>query len=1015
MTPILNLCRLLCHRLSLIVFFACLQITAHAATFTVTNINDNGPGSLRQAMQDANTNHGLDSITFNIDSGRKTIAPTSRLPTISDPVVIDGTTQPGFSGTPLIEIDATNIESFPNGAVLFITAGNTTIRSLILNRFKDGGIFITTAGGNHIEGCYIGPDSAGAAGTNSRGNGITILEGANNVIGGTTPNSRNVVAALDSFAIAVAGPSTGNQIQGNYVGINAAGTAGLFVFAGISIGSSNNTVGGTTAAARNVIGTGDYAGIVLQNDFGMSGNVVQGNYVGTDATGTIKLGFANYGIVLSNSVNNTLIGGTTRGAGNLVSGNGWGIAIDGFNAGFAGPPSGNLIQGNLVGVAADGVTPLSNRVQGVRLSSAVNTTVGGVAAGAGNVIAFNGPGGEVGVGNGLEMLGGSGNSIRGNAIYSNGRLGIDLSPSGVNPNDAGDADTGPNNLQNFPVITSVVSNAGQTTISGTLNSTPNTNFNIDFYSNATCDASGNGEGGKPFGTGVVSTDGNGNVSFNVIVPSPLPVGRVITATAIDPSGNTSEFSACNASQTMGGVHFNPGSYATIEDAGFVQLTITRTGAVGSLTVNYATADGTAKAGEDYVATSGSVTFAPGETTKTFNVSILDDEIFEQDDETLTVVLSNATNPDAIDSPGLAVITLKDHSIFPVLSVGSLTVAEGDTGTANAIFVVTLSVPTGRTVMTDYSTLGLGATSGVDFQAVSGTLTFGPRETVKTITVPVFGDTLDEPDESFRLRLNNPVTGLTAASAFANILDDDAAPTVSISDVSVIEGNSGSSAAIFTVRLSTKSGRSVSVEYSTSNGTATSGVDYAAGNGTVSFAVGEVEKTISIAINGDTQSEANETLLVTLLAPSNTTILRGAATGTILDDDGPSVPLELLLDESGPDPIQAAALDSMLFLRDPFRVVNTDNLLNGGADRNTRILLFVKNLQLDAGEAASSVVVRLIDAGNQTHDVPAVDVRALLDFTQVTFRLPDGLAPGKYTIEVKAHGKSSNSANLRIRN
>ena len=1013
MTFILKFRRSLPHCLSLIFLFACLPITAGAATYVVTNTNDSGPGSLRQAMLDANANTGLDSITFNIGSGLKTIAPTSQLPHITDPVVIDGTTQPGFASNPLIEIDASNIPSLPNAAVLFVTSGNTTVRSLILNHFKDGGISLAAPGGNHIEGCYIGIDSTGNAGTNSSGNGITISDSSNNVIGGTTANTRNVIGAIDFFGISVSGSSaTGNQIQGNYIGINAAGTDGLAVFGGIILSSSNNTVGGTTPAARNVIGTGDYAGIVMQTGgLDISGNVVQGNYVGTDASGTIKLGFSNWGIAIFTHCHNNVIGGTTPGAGNLVSGNGWGIGVSGSGNSGANAPTGNVIQGNLIGVAADGVTPLSNSFQGIHLGEAFNTTVGGTAAGAGNIIAFNGPTAETGIGNGVQIFEGDGNSIRGNSIFSNGRLGIDLGANGITPNDPGDADAGPNKYQNFPLITSVVSNSGQTTILGTLNSTPNTTFNIDFYSNAMCDPSGNGEGAMPFGSSsaVVTTDANGNGTFNITFPVSLPAGRVLTATATDPSGNTSEFSACDASQTMGSVHFSPGSYTVIEDVGFVPVTVTRTGGIGSLTVNYATADRTAKAGEDYVATSGTLTFAAGETTKTFNVTILDDAILEPD-ESLVVTLKHPTDPDVIDNPGIAEITLKDKSVVPLISVSNLSVAEGDTGTTNANFVVSLSLATGRVVTVDYSTQSGLALSGVDFQPVSGTISFGPREINKTITVPVVGDTLYELNENFRLSLSNAVNGLIGNFGTATILDDDPPPTASISDVSVVEGNSGTTAAVFTVRLSTISGRTALVNYATADGTATSGSDYTATTGAVFFLPGELEKTFSVTINGDTQTEENETILVNLNTPNGATIQRGTGTATILDDDGSTPPLQLLLDESGPDPIQAAALDSMLLLRDPFPVVNSLNVLNQGPDRNTRILLFVKNLQLGAG-----VVVRLIDGNNQLHDIPAEDVRALPDFMQVTFRLPDGLTPGKYTVEVRANGKSSNSANFRIRN
>ena len=993
------------------------HLTARAATtFVVTNTDDSGPGSLRQAILDANANAGSDLITFNIGSGLKTITPASKLPDITDPVVIDGTTQPGFSGSPLIEINATNTGF---NVVLLISAGNTTIRSLIINRFQNGGILLSANGGNHIEGCYIGTDATGSTGTNNNGNGISIDSSSNNVIGGTTANTRNVIGRVDTGVSIFGFNGDGNQILGNYIGLDATGKVAVPVFQGIFLGSSNNVVGGTTPAARNVIGAGDHGGIVIQSglSFGTSGNVVQGNYIGTDSTGNVALGFIGDGIVIFNSSDDNLIGGTAAGAGNVISGNGFGFRIEGTSAGADGPPTGNILQGNFIGVGADGSTPVPNRVQGVRIAVAHNTIVGGSAPGAGNVIAFNGPGEEIGV-NGIEVLGDNtrNNSIRGNSIYSNGRLGIDISPGGVTPNDTGDVDSGANNIQNFPLITSVVSAAGQTTITGTLNSTPSTNFILDFYSNAVCDSSGNGEGAKPFALNpaAVMTDANGNASFNVIVPTTLPAGRIITATATDPSGNTSEFSPCSSTQTLGSVHFDPASYTAIEDVGSLPITVTRSGGIGTLTVQFNTLDGTAKAGEDYVATSGSLTFLEGETTKTFNVTILNNAASEID-ESLMVVLKNPDDPDTVGNPAIAVITLKDNSTVPGLSINNVNMTEGNSAT----FTVTLEPVTGRTVTVNYSTSFLSATNGKDFQPASGTLTFNPGVTTQTIVVQSLDDAIDEFVESFEVNLTNPVNaGLLDDQGTANIIDNEPNVTMSISDVSVFEGNTGVTTAVFTVRASGPHEKFIFARYSTANGTATSPSDYVAAiNGGVNFLPGQLERNIGITVIGDTETEPDETFLVNLTFADTAEIADGQATGTILNDEGATAPLQLLLDTSGPDAIQAAALDSMLALRDPFPVVNVLNLLNTGADKNTRVHLFVRNLQLGQGETAASVVVRLIASNNQSHDIPAEAVMPVqnTDFAQVTFRLPNGLPSGKCIVEVRAQGRSTNSGTFRISN
>jgi hypothetical protein len=176
-------------------------------------------------------------------------------------------------------------------------------------------------------------------------------------------------------------------------------------------------------------------------------------------------------------------------------------------------------------------------MQGVLIASASDNTIGGAGAGAGNVIAFNG-------GDGVAVWSGTGNAILSNSIFDNGGLGIELLELvfGVTPNDAGDGDAGANNLQNFPILTSA--SGGSTIIQGNLNSTASTQFRLEFFSTAACDPSGNGEGASFIGATTVLTDGSGDAIINATFPATVPPGHVVTATATDPSNNTSEFSAC---------------------------------------------------------------------------------------------------------------------------------------------------------------------------------------------------------------------------------------------------------------------------------------------------------------------------------------------------------------------------------------------------------------------------------------------------------------------------------------
>ena len=167
------------------------------------------------------------------------------------------------------------------------------------------------------------------------------------------------------------------------------------------------------------------------------------------------------------------------------------------------------------------------------------------------------------------------------------------------------------------------------------------------------------------------------------------------------------------------------------------------------------------------------------------------------------------------------------------------------------------------------------------------------------------------------------------------------------------------------------------------------------------------------VNGDIDQENNETFFVRLTSATNASILDGQATGTILNDD----PLRLILEESGPIANQVTALDSVLFLRDPFHVINPNNLLNNLPDRNTRLMVFAENLQLIPGQPPSAVVVNLIDSNNQSYNVAAESVITLsvstLNLAQIVFRLPDGLPAGPCTIKLTANTQISNTAIFRI--
>jgi hypothetical protein len=281
------------------------------------------------------------------------------------------------------------------------------------------------------------------------------------LVGGLTPGARNVISG-NSDGLFIRG--AGSKVQGNFIGTDITGTQALGNNGNGVTAGDGALIGGTVPEARNVISAnGGFGNIALGLNGSGANAIVRGNYIGTDVTGTRSLGNPSNGIHISS--NNNVIGGLVAGAGNVISGNSAGIVIAGFSSGSVG----NVIQGNFIGTDAAGTGPVPNVQQGIVLTSAVNNIIGGTQSEAANKIAFNG-------GPGISLTNGTGIVIRGNSIFSNNGLGIDLNANGVTPNDSIDADVGPNTLQNFPVVTTVMSTSNATTIQGSLNSLPLTTF-----------------------------------------------------------------------------------------------------------------------------------------------------------------------------------------------------------------------------------------------------------------------------------------------------------------------------------------------------------------------------------------------------------------------------------------------------------------------------------------------------------------------------------------------------------
>lgn len=493
------------------------------AIFTVTSTADAGAGTLRQAILDAEALPGLDTIVFAIGTGPQTIAVLSPLPPLADPVTIDGSTQPGYSGTPLVEIDGAL--AGPLAVGLAISAGGSTVRALAVNRFDHAGIEITGPGGCRIEGNFVGVGLPGNVDRGNLANGIAITDSPNNVVGGTAPGAGNVASGNEASGLEIVGPlATGNRVEGNRFGTTADGLSPLPNAArGARIReATGNILGGAAPGAGNLISGNALDGVELRD---ADANFVLGNRIGTDVTGQVALPNGGGGIRVRDASTNR-IGGTAARAGNVLSGN----LADGLE--IRGSSTGTRVVANRVGPAAEGETLLGNGLSGILLTASGNLI--GIVGG-GNRVAGNG-------GNGIDVALGTGNALSENALFGNGGLGIDLGLDGVTPNDAGDGDAGANDLQNFPVLSAATCGLS-TVVEGTLSSTPSATFSLEFFASAACDPSGNGEAERFLGAGGVTTDGSGAGSFSVTLAATVPPGNVVTATATR-GGSTSELSSC---------------------------------------------------------------------------------------------------------------------------------------------------------------------------------------------------------------------------------------------------------------------------------------------------------------------------------------------------------------------------------------------------------------------------------------------------------------------------------------
>ncbi len=356
----------------------------------------------------------------------------------------------------------------------------------------------------------------------------------------------------------------------------------------------------------------------------------------------------------------------------------------------------------------------------------------------------------------------------------------------------------------------------------------------------------------------------------------------------------------------------------------------------TVTVDYTTSNGTATAGSDYVAESGTITFLANDQSETITIDVNGDLLLESD-ETFTITLSNPS-PTATLTDGSATGTITNDDVASGIVIGDVSQAEGNAGTTAMTFTVTLANPVPEPVVLNYTTSNGTAIAGTDYVAESGTITFVANDQSETITIDINGDTDFEADETFTVTLSNapPTTVINDGTATGTILNDDVPSGMFISDSSATETNAGTTTMTFTVSLANPVGSTVTVDYTTSDGTATAGSDYVAQSGTLTFVAGDQSEQIVITVNGDVMFEADETFTVTLSnATATTTISDATATGTIINDDGAVADLTLTMSSSPANPAPGTNVTYTLVVTNngpqpATGVVVTDDLPDGMA-------------------------------------------------------------------------------------
>ncbi|MEH2213935.1 Calx-beta domain-containing protein [Nostoc sp.] len=860
------------------------SVKVDGTTYIVTNTNDSGAGSLRQAIINANNDPGIETILFDQtgifgDATPDIITLTSGELTINEGVIIQGTgvnkltisgnnTSRVFNASASLSIDGLNITGgkAANGGGI-----NSTSSVIVSNIIFSGNTASTSGGGIYSSSSVIVSNSIFSGNTaNTNGGGIY-----SNIATVTDSSIFGNIANLGGGIYSANATVSNSTLSGNTANSNGGG-----IFSSTSVTISNSTISTNTAKTHG-------GGIYSTNNTTVSNSTIFGNTADSD-NNTQGDGGGIYKSGGTASISNSII------AGNIDPGN---QGADVFGNNF----NGNAY--NLIG----------------KIAGKSSGTLG-----TGTDIINPNPG--------LKPLGDYGGSTQTHALYFNsparnagdpaysGGLNTDQRGIDFNRIESGRIDIGAFEYVlpkvNFGAATyntTEDSTATTVTISVTLDASPETTVTVPIVvKNNSTASNGNDYTFSPatisFTAGATGANLTQLITFT-INPDDLPenaetvvlnfgtltgadLGTITETTLTIAANDAIQYAISTLTSTL--TEGNSGTQA-------VTFTVTRSGGIGvASTVNYAF-NGTASFGSDYnniqvpgggTATSGTLSFAAGETIKTITADVLGDNTFEPNED-ITVILSNPSiitgAPNSTITNSSATVNIINDDSQATVSISDVSVSEGNTGTTtNANFTISLSNPSSQQVIVNYNTSdGTANAADSDYNSALGTITFNPGEISKTLSIGVVGDNKFETDETFSVNLLGAINATIADGlGVGTIINDDNQPTISISDVSISEGNTGTTSnANFIVTLSNASYQQITVNYNTSDGTAkTSDSDYNSAFGTVTFNPGETSKVISIGVIGDNKAETNETFSVNLSGATNAAIADNLAVGTIIDDD-----------------------------------------------------------------------------------------------------------------------------------